>query len=80
MRLPSDIALPPLKLALQEHAPTRGVGSLSHLGVQVGTADENVFFELQAVQGPTTPEPATFGVVGLLLVGIGVVSRRKFRT
>lgn len=35
-----DVARPPLKLALQEHAPQAGVGTLSHLGVQVGTAEE----------------------------------------
>ena len=35
-----DIARPPLKLALQEHAPTPGVGSLSHLGILVATTDE----------------------------------------
>ncbi len=35
-----DIAQPPLKLALQEHAPAAGVGTLSHLGVQVATTNE----------------------------------------
>ena len=35
-----DITQPPLKLALQENAPTPGVGTLSHLGVQVATAEE----------------------------------------
>ena len=35
-----DIAKPPLKLALQEAPITPGVGTLSHLGIQVGTAEE----------------------------------------
>jgi catechol-2,3-dioxygenase len=35
-----DIAQPPLKLALQEQAHVAGVGTLSHLGVQVATTSE----------------------------------------
>ena len=33
-----DLSSPPLKFALQEHAPQAGAGSLSHLGLQVATA------------------------------------------
>lgn len=35
-----DLANPPLKLALQEAVPADGLGALSHLGIQVGTAAE----------------------------------------
>jgi catechol 2,3-dioxygenase-like lactoylglutathione lyase family enzyme len=35
-----DIANPPLKLALQEAPVTAGVGTLSHLGIQVATPAE----------------------------------------
>ena len=35
-----DIASPPLKLALQENAITPGAGTLSHLGIQVGSIAE----------------------------------------
>ena len=35
-----DLADPPLKFALQQHAPQAGVGSLSHLGLQVATTEQ----------------------------------------
>lgn len=35
-----DIASPPLKLALQEAPVTEGAGTLSHLGLQVGSREE----------------------------------------
>ena len=35
-----DLTIPPLKLALQETALTEGAGTLSHLGIQVGTPEE----------------------------------------
>ncbi len=35
-----DLETPPLKLALQEFIPAGGTGTLSHLGIQVGTSGE----------------------------------------
>lgn len=35
-----DLAAPPLKLALQEFTPAEGTGTLSHLGIQVGSTAE----------------------------------------
>jgi len=35
-----DLTNPPLKLALQTASPAEGLGALSHLGIQVGTAAE----------------------------------------
>jgi len=35
-----DLADPPLKFALQQHAPQAGVGSLSHLGLQVAAPEQ----------------------------------------
>lgn len=35
-----DLAEPPLKFALEEHAPVAGAGALNHLGLQVATKEQ----------------------------------------
>jgi hypothetical protein len=44
---------------------------------QVATSNENVFFELQAAQAASAPEPAAMGVAGLGLLGLVALRRRS---
>jgi hypothetical protein len=55
-----------------------GVYSLL-IGAEVGQSDD--FFKVQAIEATiATPEPASFGMIGLALLGLGLAGRRKFQS